>query len=160
MVWQCIQILIEVFLFTFSVKMTKVLGHWKLFSSDDKWDEYMRTLGINFVLRKVGNSITSYEEMKQNGDQWELNITSTFKNAHLKFKLGEEFDETTLDGRKCKSTFVIEGEDLVHYQKGIKPGEVDSKITRTRVDDETMTITLEAIGKDLTTVRTFKKYTP
>ena len=62
----------------------------------------MTLLGINFVLRKVGNSITSYEEMKQNGDQWELNITSTFKNAHLKFKLGEEFDETTLDGRKCK----------------------------------------------------------
>lgn len=59
-------------------------------------------LGINFVLRKVGNSITSYEEIKQNGDNWELNITSTFKNAHLKFKLGEEFDETTLDGRKCK----------------------------------------------------------
>lgn len=58
--------------------------------------------GINFVLRKVGNSITSYEEIKQNGDDWELNITSTFKNAHLKFKLGEEFDETTLDGRKCK----------------------------------------------------------
>lgn len=28
-----------------TVKMTKVLGHWKLFSSDDKWDEYMRTLG-------------------------------------------------------------------------------------------------------------------
>lgn len=59
-------------------------------------------LGINFVLRKVGNSITSYEEIKQDGDNWELNITSTFKNAHLKFKLGEEFDETTLDGRKCK----------------------------------------------------------
>lgn len=143
-----------------TVKMTKVLGHWKLFSSDDKWDEYMRTLGINFVLRKVGNSITSYEEIKQNGDDWELNITSTFKNAHLKFKLGEEFDETTLDGRKCKSTFVVEGEDLVHYQKGIKPGEVDSKITRTRVDDETMTITLEAIDKNLVTVRTFKRHTP
>lgn len=28
----------------------------------------------------------------------------------------------------------------MHYQKGIKPGEVDSKITRNRVDDETMTI--------------------
>lgn len=142
------------------VKMTKVLGHWKLFSSDDKWDEYMRTLGINFVLRKVGNSITSYEEIKQDGDDWELNITSTFKNAHLKFKLGEEFDETTLDGRKCKSKFVVEGDDLVHYQNGIKPGEVDSKITRNRVDDETMTITLEAIDKNLVTVRTFKRYTP
>lgn len=68
-------------------------------------------LGINFVLRKVGNSITSYEEIKQDGDNWELNITSTFKNAHLKFKLGEEFDETTLDGRKCK---VSKGKKKMH----------------------------------------------
>lgn len=68
-------------------------------------------LGINFVLRKVGNSITSYEEIIQDGDNWELNITSTFKNAHLKFKLGEEFDETTLDGRKCK---VSKGKKKMH----------------------------------------------
>lgn len=58
--------------------------------------------GVNMILRKVGNSITSYEEIKHTDDSWELLITSTFKNAHLKFKLGDEFDETTLDGRKCK----------------------------------------------------------
>ncbi|VDI42751.1 Hypothetical predicted protein [Mytilus galloprovincialis] len=140
--------------------MTKLLGHWKLYSSDDKWDDYMKMMGVNIILRKVGNSITSCEEIKQTDDLWELLITSTFKNAHLKFKLGEVFDETTLDGRKCKSTFAVEGDDLAHYQKGLKPGEVESKITRTRVDDETMTITLEALGKNLTTVRTFKRYTP
>ncbi|XP_052061221.1 sodium/calcium exchanger regulatory protein 1-like [Mytilus californianus] len=140
--------------------MTKLLGHWKLYSSDNKWDDYMKTMGVNIILRKVGNSITSCEEIKQTDDLWELLITSTFKNAHLKFKLGEEFDETTLDGRKCKSTFAVEGDDLVHYQKGFKPGEVESKITRSRVDDDTMTITLEALGKNLTTVRTFKRYTP
>lgn len=140
--------------------MTKLLGHWKLYSSDNKWDDYMKTMGVNIILRKVGNSITSCEEIKQTDDLWELLITSTFKNAHLKFKLGEEFDETTLDGRKCKSTFAVEGDDLVHYQKGLKPGEVGSKITRSRVDDDTMTITLEALGKNLTTVRTFKRYTP
>ncbi|OPL21494.1 fatty protein acid binding, partial [Mytilus galloprovincialis] len=117
-------------------------------------------VGVNIILRKVGNSITSCEEIKQTDELWELLITSTFKNAHLKFKLGEEFDETTLDGRKCKSTFAVEGDDLVHYQKGLKPGEVESKITRSRVDDDTMTITLEALGKNLTTVRTFKRYTP
>lgn len=59
-------------------------------------------VGVNFVLRKAGNSVTSYEEIKQTGDQWELHMTSTFRNAHLTFKLGEEFDETSLDGRKCK----------------------------------------------------------
>jgi len=26
--------------------MTKVLGHWKLHSNDDKWDEYMKTVGM------------------------------------------------------------------------------------------------------------------
>jgi hypothetical protein len=29
-------------------------------------------------------------------------ITSTFRNQFLSFKLGEEIDETTLDGRKVK----------------------------------------------------------
>ena len=44
------------------------------------------------------------EEIIDGGDdgEWQLKITSTFKNAHLIFKLGEEFDETTMDGRKVK----------------------------------------------------------
>ena len=63
---------------------------------------FLFSSGVNFVLRKVGNSITSYEELSKDGDDWQLKITSTFKNALLKFKLGEEFDETTMDGRQCK----------------------------------------------------------
>ena len=39
-----------------------------------------------------------------------------------------------------QSTFIVEGDDLVHYQKGLKQGDVDSKITRQRADDDTMTI--------------------
>ena len=39
-----------------------------------------------------------------------------------------------------QSTFVIEGESLVHYQKGTKSADVASIITRTRTDDDTMTI--------------------
>nr|KAG5691357.1 hypothetical protein BaRGS_033406 [Batillaria attramentaria] len=79
----------------------KILGHWKLQSSEN-WDEYMKAAGVNFVLRKVGNSITSYEQWSKNGDEWSLHITSTFKSKLLKFKLGEEFDEETMDGRKVK----------------------------------------------------------
>lgn len=26
--------------------MTKLLGHWKLYSSDDKWDDYMKMMGM------------------------------------------------------------------------------------------------------------------
>jgi fatty acid-binding protein 3 len=64
-----------------------------------------RFSGVNFVLRKVGNTITSYEEIIQTGDVWEIKMTSTFKNVYLKFKLGEEFDDVTLDGRKVKVRF-------------------------------------------------------
>ncbi|XP_021375888.1 fatty acid-binding protein, brain-like [Mizuhopecten yessoensis] len=138
--------------------MTAILGYWKLDKNDERWDEYMKTVGVNFVLRKVGNSITSYEDIVQNGENWEMHLLSTFKNNHLNFKLGEEFDENTPDGRNCKSTFVIEGDSLVHYQKGTKDGDVNSKITRTKVDEDTMTVTFVAEGKDLTTVRIYKKH--
>jgi hypothetical protein len=57
---------------------------------------------VNFALRQVGKRVSSYEEIKEVDGEWTLDITSTFKNAHLKFKLGEEFDEKTMDGRDVK----------------------------------------------------------
>ena len=58
--------------------------------------------GIGFALRQLGKRTTSTEEIKQVEDDWVLNILSTFKNINLVFKIGEEFDEITMDGRKCK----------------------------------------------------------
>jgi len=60
--------------------------------------------GVSFALRKIALSLTSYEKIEQTGEDWELHMLSTFRNVHLKFKIGEEFDETTGDGRKCKVT--------------------------------------------------------
>jgi len=137
--------------------MTKCIGFWKLESSDENWDEYMKAMGVGIALRQVGKRTNAWEEIKQDGDTWLLNITSTFKNAHLKFKLGEEFDEKTMDGRDVKSVFNIENDTLVHYQKSTKVGVPDSVIIREVVDENTMTITLEAIGKSIKTVRRFIK---
>ncbi|XP_033753701.1 fatty acid-binding protein, brain-like [Pecten maximus] len=138
--------------------MAAVIGYWKLEKNDERWDEYMKTIGVNFVLRKVGNTLTSYEEIVQDGEKWEIHMTSTFKNNHLSFKIGEEFDEVTPDGRNCKSTFMIEDDALVHYQKGIKAGDVNSKVTRAKVDEDTMTVTFIAEGKNVTSMRTYKKH--
>lgn len=54
------------------------------------------------ILRAVGNKLTVTEEYAINRDQIEFKFLSTFKNATLKFKLGEEINETTIDGRKMK----------------------------------------------------------
>ncbi|WAR13295.1 FABP7-like protein [Mya arenaria] len=135
--------------------MTRVLGKWKLETQDDNWDEYMKTVGVGFALRQIGKRTATWEEIRQEGDDWTLNITSTFKNVNLKFQLGEEFDETTMDGRKVKSVFNVEGDKLVHYQKSGTVGQPDCVIIRERVDDNTMTATFEAIGKSIKSVRKF-----
>ena len=39
-------------------------------------------------------------DIKKDGDSWSIATSSTFKNTLITFKLGEEFEETTADGRK------------------------------------------------------------
>ena len=54
------------------------------------------------MLRKVGNTVKPSQEIKNEGVRWEINTYSTFKNTHLEFQPGVEFDETSPDGRKLK----------------------------------------------------------
>ncbi len=47
-----------------------------------------------------------------------MKTESTFKDQVLKFKLGEEFDEETPDGRNVKAVITIDGNKMNHVQKG------------------------------------------
>ena len=81
-------------------------------------------LGVGMVLRKMGNSISPTVDLVKNGDEFTFNTVSTFKTTAIKFKLGEEFEEETLDGRKVKSVITMDGNKLVQEQKGDKPGTI------------------------------------
>ena len=62
----------------------------------------------------------------------------------LKFKLGEEFEEDTTDGRKCKTTVVMEGNKLILAQKAMRSGEKEVLDVMEFTDDGlTMTWTTE-----------------
>eukprot|EP00916_Digyalum_oweni_P003898 GHVL01006932.1.p1 GENE.GHVL01006932.1~~GHVL01006932.1.p1 ORF type:complete len:143 (+),score=16.19 GHVL01006932.1:454-882(+) len=135
------------------------LGHWKLASSEN-WDEYMKAAGVGLVTRKVANQLTSYEEWKREGDQWTLHISSTFKSKIVTFKMGEEFDEDTMDGRKVKSLVTLEGDKMVHKQKPTKEGELDSTVTREMLDDGRLLVTFVAENKGLTAKRYFTSHKP
>lgn len=73
------------------------------------------------MLRKMGNTVSPTVELVKEGDEYVFNTVSTFKSTSIKFKLGEEFDEETLDGRKVKSIITLDGNKLVQEQKGDKP---------------------------------------
>ncbi|XP_005185799.2 probable fatty acid-binding protein [Musca domestica] len=121
---------------------------YKLDKSEN-FDEYMKELGVGMVLRKMGNTVTPTVELKKDGDLYTFTTTSTFKTSSISFKLGEEFDEETLDGRKVKSVCTMDGNTLTQEQKGEKP----STIVREFSDSEL--ITTLTIG-DIKSVRVYK----
>ncbi|XP_037808402.1 probable fatty acid-binding protein [Lucilia sericata] len=121
---------------------------YKLDKSEN-FDEYMKELGVGMVLRKMGNSVSPTVELKKEGDVYTFTTSSTFKTSTISFKLGEEFDEETLDGRKVKSICTMDGNKLVQEQKGDKP----STIVREFTDSEL--ITTLTIG-DVKSVRVYK----
>ena len=74
----------------------------------------------------------------------------------LKFKLDEEFEETTPDGREVKSVVKMEGNKLVTVQTAKKDGEKSTKSVREFNGDELIQ-TMEIIGSDITCVQKFKR---
>nr|XP_020145655.1 fatty acid-binding protein, heart [Microcebus murinus] len=103
------------------------LGTWKLVDSKN-FDDYMKSIahilitfhlpsGVGFATRQVANMTKPTTIIEKNGDTIILKTQSTFKNTEISFKLGVEFDETTADDRKVKSTVTLDGGKLVHVQK-------------------------------------------
>ena len=78
-----------------------MLGEWKLISSEN-FDELMKELGVGFMLRKLGATTKPNVRFEKNGDEWTFTTISAIKTIVIKFKLNEEFDEETADGRKVK----------------------------------------------------------
>uniref|UniRef100_A0A3B3BU51 Cellular retinoic acid-binding protein 1 n=1 Tax=Oryzias melastigma TaxID=30732 RepID=A0A3B3BU51_ORYME len=82
------------------------VGTWNLKESE-KFDEYMKALGVGFATRTVGNMTKPTTIISLDGDKMTVKTQSTIKNTELSFKLGEEFDETTADDRKVKRPNVL-----------------------------------------------------
>ncbi|XP_019714550.1 fatty acid-binding protein, brain-like, partial [Hippocampus comes] len=75
------------------------------------------TLGVDAITRKVGIATKPTVVISKDGDKVVVETLSTFRNTKLSAKLGEEFDETTPDDRKVKSTFTVENGKFVQVQK-------------------------------------------
>jgi hypothetical protein len=125
------------------------VGKWNNVSSD-KFDDYMQAVGVNVMWAKIGSIAKPTLHISVDGDTWTLKSETTMKTATITFKLGQEFDETTADDRKMKTTITLTGNVLTQDQKG----EVPSVITR-EVNGDTMTVLCKA--KDVVATRIYKK---
>ncbi|XP_012685321.1 fatty acid binding protein 7, brain, b [Clupea harengus] len=123
---------------------------WKLVDSEN-FDDYMKSLGVGFATRQVGNVTKPTVVIEKDGDKVVVKTQSTFKNTDISFKLGEEFDETTADDRHCKSLLTMEGDKFVHVQKW--DGKETKFVREIKDGKMVMTLTFE----DVTAVRTYEK---
>ncbi|XP_007052997.1 myelin P2 protein [Chelonia mydas] len=94
----------------------RFVGTWKLVSSE-KFDDYMKELGVGLATRKLGGLARPNVIIRMKGDVITIRSESTFKNTEISFKLGQVFDETTADDRKTKSVVTLEKGSLVQVQK-------------------------------------------
>ncbi|KAB5535595.1 hypothetical protein PHYPO_G00119510 [Pangasianodon hypophthalmus] len=96
-------------------------GRWEMVSNE-KFDDVMKAMDIDFATRKIAAHLTQTKVIVQNGDKFETKTLSTFRNYEVNFTVGEEFEEHTkgLDNRVVKTLVTWDGDKLVCVQKGEK----------------------------------------
>merc|ERR1712001_290809 len=88
----------------------------------------------------------------ENGEEFTFKQESLVKTSEIKFKIGQEFDETTADGRQVKSIMTLKAPNvMVHEMKGTNGGK-DSVCVR-EFFGEKMVATCKR--EDVETVRTY-----
>merc|ERR1711942_140807 len=126
-------------------------------TSADKYEELLKELDVNFLLRKAATVSTPVMEVSEEGGVWTIKTSTTLKTMELKFKIGEEFDENTPDGREVTAKVTLEDNKFICEQKAKKPEQKSTKSVREFNGDEVIyTMTVDGID-DLVCVQKFKR---
>nr|WPK49610.1 FABP3 [Echiniscus testudo] len=126
------------------------VGKYKL-ESGENFEEYMKSIGVGMVMRKLGASATPVITIWKEGDRYFVKTETTFKSSEFCFRLNEEFDEETLDGRRVKTVISQEGNKLIQVQR---KDDFETVITR-EFDAQGLITTL--VHKDVKSIRRYKR---
>jgi len=130
--------------------MAEFVGDYQFVSSDN-FEEFLKTLGVGFLIRKtVGALKPTFQIRVEDDGTIVFKSISTFKNTETKFKFGEEFEEKRMDGVVCKSTITQDGNKLIQKQESDPPAEIIREF-----NDDELKITCKC--KDVVATRIYKK---
>merc|ERR1711973_137805 len=88
--------------------MAEAAGKFQLIDGDDdKMDAILAEMGASDQIRHLNKTVKPIVEYSREGDEYVAKATAPGLNKEHthKFRLNVELDETTLDGRKVKSTY-------------------------------------------------------
>merc|ERR1712098_392846 len=93
-------------------------------TSADQYDEFLKALDVSFLLRKAATVSTPVMEISEDAGTWTIKTSTTLKTMELKFKLDEEFDETTPDGREVSAKVTLEDGKSTRSVRELVDGEL------------------------------------
>ncbi|KAJ7338952.1 hypothetical protein JRQ81_012854 [Phrynocephalus forsythii] len=127
------------------------VGRWRLISSEG-FEEFMKELGVGMAMRKMGSMAKPDVIFSRDGDVCTLKTESTFKTSEFKFKVGEPFDEDTLDGRKTKTLITLDDNNVLTQSQ--KWDGKEATITRKIVDGK---LVVECVMNSAKCTRVYQK---
>ena len=87
---------------------------------------------------------------------WTIKTSTTLKSMELKFKLDEEFEESTPDGREVTAIVKMDGNKFISEQKAKKDGQKSTRVVR-EFNDDNVVQTMEILGTDIVCKQVFKR---
>ncbi|XP_076826948.1 cellular retinoic acid-binding protein 2a [Brachyhypopomus gauderio] len=85
-------------------KVPDFSGTWKMKSSEN-FEDLLKALGVNVMLRKIAVAAASKPlvEITQDNETLSIKTSTSVRTTQVTFTVGQEFNETTVDGRPCTS---------------------------------------------------------
>ncbi|KAL7057390.1 hypothetical protein AAHC03_019354 [Spirometra sp. Aus1] len=130
--------------------MEAFYGSWELESSGDV-SAIAKSLGVTLKqerLAQMSNSVLEFSPA--DAGRYNMEVKMGPMTHHVNFKLDEEFQHTTLDGRSVKMVMKLDGNKLTIDQRGDK-----AMLIEDVVDGKNLTVTLK-VG-DVSCVRRYTK---
>ena len=143
-------------------------------TSAEGYEEFLKALDVSYLLRKAATVSTPIVEITENKGVWSIKSSTTLKSMELKFKvnillkivlksfllfkIGEEFEETTPDGRDVRAVVQYEGGKIVTVQNAKKSGQKSTRSVREMNGPDELIYTMTIEGQDnLVCVQKFKR---
>uniref|UniRef100_A0A8B9NX70 Cellular retinoic acid binding protein 2 n=1 Tax=Apteryx owenii TaxID=8824 RepID=A0A8B9NX70_APTOW len=116
-------------------------------SSQQNFYQTLPKTSVNMMLRKIAVAAASKPavEIKQDGETFYIKTSTTVRTTEISFKIGEEFEEQTVDGRPCKSLAKWESENkMVCEQRLLKGDGPKTGWSREMTNDGELILTMTA----------------
>ncbi|TKR95785.1 hypothetical protein L596_009909 [Steinernema carpocapsae] len=121
------------------------IGKWKLVDSEN-FESYLKEIGVGMMTREMLENTKLLLEVSIDGDKVKMQSTTPVKSHTMEFKLDEETEYDTIDGRKMKAAFEIVDGKLLQHEEPTTSGYTTSSDIIRWIEDDKLIVKLESHG--------------